>query len=165
MKALFEIIVNSEIDLKAYFQKEDDFSWQRINQRELLGVRMEGFTFMLEMMGSVFVKARVKPKKTTFIHCSLAEYDHGNNTLVIPKVSSKRKMEVFDEIGVGLGDFGEVKISDFKTKKKVDFKSGENIFLMIPKKLTILSRKTLWGLSKIFGRMTGIRRIKAQGGW
>lgn len=125
--------MNSEINLKAYFQKEEDFSWQKINQRELLGVQMAGFTFMLEMLGSVFIKARVKPKKTTFINCSLEGYDHGNETLVIPKVMSKRKIDVFDEIGVGLGDFGEVKLSDFKSQKKVEFENSKKLSLTLPR--------------------------------
>lgn len=125
---MFEIIVNSELDLEAFYQREEDFAWQKINQRELLGVKMNGFKFMLEMMDSVFVKARVKPKKTAFINCSLVEYQHGKEGVVIPKVVNKRQIECLDEIGVGLGNFGEVKITDFDDYKKVDFKSRKIIF-------------------------------------
>lgn len=86
---------------------------------------MNGFKFMLEIFGSVFIKARVKPKKTIFINCNLVDYSNGEESVVIPKVVNKRNVECIEEIGVGLGNFGEVKIKDFDDYKKVDFKSKE----------------------------------------
>lgn len=126
-KALFEIIVNSELNLKAYYQKQEDYLWQKINQRELLGVKINGFKFMLEILDSVFIKARVKPKNTTFINCNLSEYSNERGRILIPKVANRGKVESLDEIGVGLGNLGEVKINEFEDYKKVDFK-GKKIF-------------------------------------
>ena len=94
-------MINNQINLNGYYKEKDDSLWKRIHQRELLGVAAEGFEFMIELLNSVYIKARVKPKRTTFLkNKQIGAPTCAPNQLIIPQFNSVRKK---------VGDLGKSK--------------------------------------------------------